>query len=143
MGLKTINGLPIVNAKRPIVLKVTARDIAQADRKEPADCAMARACRRGLGVAEARIHLGRVYLRQRGGKQWTRYVTPQALRYEIVAFDHGGRFEPGEYVLNPLPPSWITGKGTGTAKSKSKSKHSRAKETRPRHIVRNVRTGPA
>ena len=74
MGLKTIDGLPIINAKKAIVLEVTSNDITHADPKEPTDCAMARACRRGLGAAEARVHLGRVYLRMRNGKQWVRYI---------------------------------------------------------------------
>jgi len=144
MKVKAIDGMPVIDAKRPITLTITDGDIAKADAKEPADCAVARACRRQLHVKEARVHLGRIYLRT-NSSSWTRYLTPKTMRSEIIAFDRGGSFEPGTFTLPaPQPSKRATGKGQG---SKPKFKHSRnnpnRKPRRPPHVVTNVRTGPA
>jgi len=142
MSLKDIDGKPIINAKKPITIHINKNDISKADIKEPADCAVARACRRELHVKEVRVHLGRVYLRANEGN-WTRYVTPKALRAEIIAFDRGGAFEPGEYELKAIPPSKApTGKAQGSLKNKTRPKKLHKKRAKP-HVVTNVRTGPA
>lgn len=137
MKIKVIDGLPVIDAKRPLTLHVLKSDVAKADVKEPAGCAVARACRRELHVEEARIHLGRVYLRSNKGN-WTRYITPKSMRAEIIAFDRGGTFEPGEFVLHVPQPTKQLGKSTGGGKN---TKH--PKKRRPPHVVTNVRTGPA
>ena len=98
-----IDGLPVVDSKRPAVVKVTAGDVKKAIPKNWASCAIAIACRRQNGVDEAVVHLTRTYIRK--GKKWERYFTPARVRDALVAFDKGGKFEPGEYMLNPLPPT--------------------------------------
>jgi hypothetical protein len=143
MQVKAIDGKPVLDAKKTVTLKITANDISKADRKEPADCAVARACRRELHAKEVRVHLGRVYIRQNEGN-WLRYQTPRSLRSEIIAFDRGGNFQPGEHTLSPTPPSQRTGKRQG---SKPKFKHARnnpnRKPRKPPHVVTDVRNGPA
>ncbi len=143
MALKEIDGLPILNAKKAIMLNITENDVAKADRKEPADCAVARACRREMHAKEVRVHLGRVYVRMNEGN-WTRYLTPKTMRSEIIAFDRGGTFEPAEFMLAPPQPSKQTGKRQGT---KPKVKHARNNPNRTKraapHVVTNVRMGPA
>jgi hypothetical protein len=139
MRVEEIDGKPVINAKRAITLNIIKNDIAKADPKEPADCAVARACRRELHAKEVRVHLGRVYLRS-NESNWVRYLTPKAMRAEIIAFDRGGSFEPGEFQLAPPPPS----KQTGKRQSKSNSRKARGSAKRkPYHIITNVRTGPA
>lgn len=141
MALKAIDGLPILDAKKPLVLKINENDINKADRKEPADCAVARACRRDLHVKEVRVHLGRVYLRQNAGN-WLRYMTPRALRSEIIAFDRGGAFAPGEFTLSAPSPAKKTGKAQGSKTNKTR-RGGKGKSRRPPHVVTDVRTGPA
>ena len=92
-----ISGLRVVDAKRDQTIRITNRDVKKGGVKDPATCAAALACRRDLQSAEAQVHIGRTYVKQ--GRKWVRYVTPASLKYEIVAFDRGGKFEPGEYVL--------------------------------------------
>lgn len=131
-----IDGKPIINAKKPIKIVINKNDISKADVKEPADCAVARACRRELHAKEVRVHLGRVYLRINDGN-WTRYMTPKPLRAEIIAFDRGGVFEPGEYQLLAVEPS---------KQKRTSEKSPRKKKGKPRskpHIITNVRMGPA
>lgn len=141
MPLNNIDGLPIMDAKKPVTLIINKNDVAKANPKEPADCAVARACRRELHVKEVRVHLGRVYLRQNEGN-WLRYMTPRYLRSEIIAFDRGGSFAPGEYTLSaPQPSHRATGKRHG---SKPKPKNGKAaKKRRSPHIVTDVRQGVA
>lgn len=136
MAVTNINGLPIIDAKRPLVVHVTAEDIAHADRKEPDDCAMARAVRRDCHAKEVRVHLGRVYVRSNQGN-WVRYMTPPSLRAEIVAFDRGGSFEPGEFVLGAPQPSRRTTQQQGSTTSQRPKKLQRPR--RPPHIMTNVR----
>lgn len=131
-----INGLPVIDAKRPLTLTVRKSDIARAaeSTQEPARCAVARACYRELHVLEARIHLARCYLRT-NDHNWVRYQTPNAMRAEIVAFDRGGEFMPGEFTLSPLPASAKKRRGATETKT--------GKKRRSPTILRNVRGGPA
>jgi hypothetical protein len=50
---------------------------------------------------ESRVHLGCTYLRF--GKKWLRYATPPSLKAEIISFDRGGGFYPGDFRLHPMP----------------------------------------
>jgi len=143
MPLNAIDGLPILDAKKPVLLTITQNDIDKADRKEPADCAVARACRRDLHAKEVRVHLGRVYVRQNEGN-WLRYMTPRYLRSEIIAFDRGGTFARGEYTLSAPQPNKRAG-----ARKDNRGKVRKAKTGKPApkrrapHIVTDVRQGPA
>jgi hypothetical protein len=133
-----IDGLPVKNGSKRISLNITKGDIGRADRKKPDQCVIARCLRRSLHVKEARVHLGRVYL-WLNDAEWIRYITPPPLRSEIIAFDRGGTFEPGEFALLPPSASRRTGQEQGT-KTRTKG----AGKTRaPPHVVTNVRGGPA
>lgn len=138
MSLKQIDGLPIINAKRPIKLTITSNDVKGGDAKEPQDCVVERACRRELRAKEVRVHLARIYMRTSEGS-WTRYFTPQQMRSEIIAFDRGGNFAAGEYHLGAISPSKATGKTQG---AKAKHRKSGKKRQKP-HVVADVRMGPA
>lgn len=95
-----INGKKVVDARRKAKILITQRDTKEGDNKNPSDCAAARAARRDIPEClNARVHIGRVYVEQKD--KWVRYFTPEALRTEIIAFDRGGTFQPGEYELKP------------------------------------------
>ena len=101
---QTIGGCPVVDAVKPITLKINLSDIKKGMNKDPGHCAAALACLRQIkGIDQARVHIGRTYIKK--GNKWFRYLTPLSLRSEIVAFDRGGKFEPGEYVIKPMPPA--------------------------------------
>lgn len=142
-NIRSIDGLPVIDAKRALQIVVQPGDISRSlranGRKEPDSCAMAKAMRRQTHCKDVRIHLARTYVRQNDGN-WQRYMTPGALRQEIIAFDRGGRFEPGAYLLKVAQPSKkATGKRQGSDKDKRKNKKRRHSPT----VVKNVRTGPA
>jgi len=100
-----IDGMPVVDAIKPVVLHIGQHDIPKSKAQNPAGCVAARACVRDLHAEEARVHLSRVFLRMPGQKKWMRFQTPGSLRSEIIAFDRGGRFIVGEYTLLPISPS--------------------------------------
>lgn len=139
MGARLIEGLPAVDAKSALTIKITKTDIGRANRKEPDQCVIARCCRKMLHVKEARVHLSRVYLRT-DDSGWTRYMTSPALRDEIIAFDRGGEFEAGEYQLAPISKSSQTGKRHGSDKPSNPKK--KQKPRKAPHFVANVRDRP-
>lgn len=98
-----INGKRVVDSKAVVTLEISPKDVKDGATKDPTCCAAALACMRQLHAKAAKVHIGRVYVEL--ADKWLRFQTPKALRSEIVAFDRGGTFEPGEYVLRPLPPS--------------------------------------
>lgn len=144
MPKRGIDNLPIVDARQPITLTITKDDINRSDRKKPSNCAIAVACRRGLGAIEVRIHLSRAYIRSNKGN-FQRYEVPKGLRTEMVAFDRGGDFTPGSWVLTPPRPSrLLTGRRTGGSSAASdKRKYKKSGKPRAKyHVLSEVRDGP-
>lgn len=126
-----INGLPVKDARKSIVIHVTTGDVKKGKRKGPESCAAALACQRELGATEARVHISRTYLRFNG--HWGRYRTEGALRDEIIAFDRGGKFEAGTYRLMKMQPSRQGDVSRGNGKKGA------SKRRRKYHILSNVR----
>jgi hypothetical protein len=138
MKIKAIDGLPVEDAKRPILLKITKGDCKKADRKEPSTCAVAQAFYRQTNAQEVRIHLARAYVKTTPDK-WVRYIVEKAMRLELVVFDRGGTFAPGEYRLSAPQPS----KRIGARPAKPGPKLKRGTPRRPPHVLVDVRHGPA
>jgi hypothetical protein len=127
-----INGFPVVNATKPIVLKITPRDVAAGKTKDRNACAAAKACLREIaGCTDVRVHLSRTYVKV--GNKWHRYATTRAIRQEIIAFDRGGNFEPGEYMLGQGYQA--TGKQTGSRTSQTRSKRLHKRRASPHHVT--------
>lgn len=98
-----INGLPVKDATKKLVLHITPKDIERGNTKNAGMCAAALACKRQLDVEDARVHIGNIYIKQKD--HWLRYQTPRSLRAEIIAFDRGGKFMPGDYTVSPHSPN--------------------------------------
>jgi hypothetical protein len=128
-----INGKRVVDATKPVTISITARDVANGDNKNPSGCAAARAAKHSIeDCISARVHIGRVYIEQE--KKWVRYNTPDSLKQEIIAFDRGGSFAPGEYVLRPVS-SGETPEGR-RSRREDKNRELRAKSKQhPRKVV--------
>jgi hypothetical protein len=137
--IKAIDGLPVEDARHPIVLHISKEDCKHGDNKNPAGCVAALALRRQLRAKEVRVHVGRVYVRTTPDK-WVRYQVPTSMRTEIVVFDRGGSFAPGEYKLSPPRPSKRLGKRYGGSKPYKKGA---GKKRRTPHVLADVRQGPA
>lgn len=133
-----INGLKVVDAKRKVKIHITPVDVAKGKTKNPSSCAAARACVREQLCSDARVHIGRTYLKS-GEGHWVRFKTPQSLRSEIVAFDRGARFAPGEYTLSPLAPAERSKRGKATGTNTSKTTRGPKKARAKYHTVQGVR----
>jgi hypothetical protein len=139
-----IDGKPVVNAKSKLPIKVTDRNIKLGAAKDSGGCAIVKACQDLPGVMRARVHLKRTYLEYK--KEWIRYDTPIALRSELIAFDRGGSFEPGDYELRPLTPAEQKrfGRRQGSRRGDDRaSQRARQRRTKPMrqkpHVVHGVR----
>ena len=135
-----IAGVDVEDANEKLVLKITKQDVRKGELKSSSACAAANALCRQHHADEARVHFSRAYIRK--GKKWLRFGVPAALRNEIIAFDRGGKFEPGEYILAPVQPTvrldapirrneTRVGRHTTTGK--------RPKRKRPYHVATGVR----
>jgi hypothetical protein len=119
--IRTFEGLPVVDADKDIDIHITPKDIQGSKKKNPAMCAAARAGQRELGT-EVRVFLTRTYVKQKN--HWVRFLTPHRTTKEIVSFDRGASFEPGEYYFKAPSPGQKLGqhRGTNTTKGSSKRK---------------------
>jgi hypothetical protein len=139
MRITNINHKKIRDARRDLVITVTVNDINSANTKDPSNCAIAKACERQEDV-ESRIHISRVYLKK-GNKPWVRYMTPKSLRTEIIAFDRGGTFQAGNYIL--LAPKGRQKLGARNHPTRPRPQSDGNQTSRKRNKVLDIRTGPA
>jgi hypothetical protein len=116
-----IEGKPVLNATKPVDIHITPLDIRTAKAKDPTACAAAKACVRELQATAAIVKRGRTYLKL--GRSWFRFKTPLSLRSEIISFDRGGVFEPGEHTLL-VPDDWRSYKPRGPHKAKGAKRRS-------------------
>jgi hypothetical protein len=139
----SIGGKPVMDAKRGITLHISAADTKAGANKNPGACAAALAAMKGIpNCTAARVHLGRAYIFDEKKKHWLRFKTPEALRSEIIAFDRGGQFEPGDYMLKPLAPSDLIPKKKKTFVSSDVNRSNgttKTKNPRKLHVVKGVR----
>jgi hypothetical protein len=87
----------VVDAKKDATVEVLPRDISRAAKKNHNACALARACERTFMVDAAVITPYRAFLIK--GDVATRYMLTDHARREIIAFDRGAAFMPGEYDM--------------------------------------------
>lgn len=96
-----LDGLPVIDATSPIKLHIELVDIKGARKNDPAQCAAAKAIARTMKT-DAKVFVSRTYVKAKDGKKWVRYMTPENVSREVIAFDRGSSFEPGEYQF-PKP----------------------------------------
>lgn len=131
------DGASIKDAKKDVTVNISTLDCKRGSTKEPSKCAAALACRRELNATDTRIHVGRCYLKIAG--KWLRYRTSQALRSEILAFDRGGEFKPGQYLLRTVPPDRAKRTVKLPSAKGGKAKRVKAKKNRRHHVVAGIR----
>ncbi len=132
--------LPVFDSKRPMTLHVDEGVLERSKRKAPNACALAQSCMTKQGVKEVRIHLSRAYVRL-NDTNWIRFLVSTRLSTEIKAFDRGGRFAPGDYVLQKITPSKKI--GADNERKRISGKRSGKRARRPYHRTADVRLGPA
>ena len=133
--MRTIDGQPVGNAAKSIRVTVTPDDIKKGKPLEPNACAIARAVLRQVpGATDVYTHLDCVFIRR---KEWLRYKMPEYARREVVAFDRGGWFAPGEVELKAVPTSALVRRVKATRNGGTGK--SRGPKRPPPHITIGVR----
>ena len=113
MQAHRIGGRNVIDSTETIQIEITEQDTQFASRKDHGNCAVARACMKQEGT-DALVHISRVFLKMKHRNIWVRYIVKNDLRTEIVAFDRGGKFEPGIFKLYRVQPTKKLGKRNGT-----------------------------
>ena len=127
--IRMYKGLPLVDADEDMGICVTKMDVSTARKQDPANCAAANAIRREYKTTDVEVHLTRTYMLDTKKKQWVRFMTPENVSREIIAFDRAASFEPGNYVLKAPTPSErlgqrkVTGPHTTTTGKKKYTPH--------------------
>lgn len=129
---RLFEGLPVVDADESIDLHVLAKDVNGANKRDPANCAAAKAGKRELGT-DVRVFLSRTYVKSKD--HWVRYITPQSAQREIISFDRGSSFQPGTYTI-PAPSS---GQKLGTWRPRGSGGTTRTTFKRPYHATGLIR----
>jgi hypothetical protein len=86
------------DAKESITISVSARDVSGGRAKDHKNCPIAGACKRGLPIQYAIISKSTAYIVDKNMVA-TRYLVSGGAREELISFDRGGSFQPGEYSL--------------------------------------------
>ena len=90
----------IKDADTPVIVTVRQSDISAAAKKAHNACVMAQACRRDMKADAALITISRAYIVF--GDEAVRYDVSTSTQREIIAFDKGAAFSPGQYALLPV-----------------------------------------
>lgn len=139
-----IAGRPVYDAKKRLNISITDEDVKKGARRDQAACAAARSIERCVpGAKGARVCIGRTYVDM--GDHWLMFNTPQCLKHEIVAHDRDGKFEPGEYYLQPITPSERERRGQRMGSNKPGARDKGSRDRTPKkarmkpHIVHGIR----
>lgn len=137
-----IQGKAVKDANKELLVTITPQDVKAGAAKNATSCAAAQALVRQGICDEAKVHVNRTYIKKAG--KWLRFKTPPALRSEIVAFDRGGSFEPGDYKLMPMSPSQRRGarearETNRPPEARNPPKTGRSIKKRLRHVTTGVR----
>ena len=124
----------VKDATRNTVIEVTKRDEAASRRKDHNQCAMAMACQRAMHLDGVIIARTIAYLVK--DRVATRYCLPESVTREVVSFDRGGGFAPGEYKL--LKPN--ISHRLDSAGGHNRQKKNTAKRPEPKHMTSGIRT---
>lgn len=130
----------VVDATERVFVRVSKKDSASGRKKDPARCALARACKRMEGVDGAIINVGFSYLIKKNVA--VRYKTSVAVGREITSFDRHQDFAAGtDYLLSAVSPSQQLGRYK-TEKGRQRGPHLTTKEESPkihRHTTEKIR----
>jgi hypothetical protein len=141
--MRMIDGMRVVDADEPVIVHITESDCERGSKKDPRRCAAALALKRNTACDESRVHVGCTYLRF--GDKWLRYATPPALKAEIISFDRGGGFYPGDFRLHPLPKAQRlrpARQRTGPAKGRAETGPATARKREASRGAKKVKTEP-
>jgi hypothetical protein len=123
----------VLDATKNAAIEVTETDARSKGLKKHDSCALAVACKRKFHLDGVIISRATCYLIK--GKVARRFKTSEMVAREIVSFDRGAGFAPGNYELMSVPPSSRLGVKPGRANNHAAPKG----PTKKYHVTENVR----
>jgi hypothetical protein len=118
-------------------VEVTKADASSKAVRDHAGCAMAVACKRKFHLDSVIISRSVAYLVK--GSQARRFKLPVSVSREVVSFDRGAGFSPGEYELSKVEKSNRLGMNRDPARLNPNRHDLPPKTKRFRHLTTNVR----
>jgi hypothetical protein len=102
----------VIDAREPLVVKITKEDMAKANPQDPDGCAANLACKKaGL---DPLIYHHRSFIAKKGETQAVRYINSTKLARAIEEYDKTGEWPAaGLYVLTPPAPTNRLGANAG------------------------------
>jgi len=129
----------VSDAKEAVEITVNRKDCKIAQKRNPTECALAKAAKRELKVDKVIIGISSSYLIK--GTEAIRFQTPQSVQREIVSFDRHQDFAEGSYNLVPKSGNNRMGQYIDTRTNKKGGKYKYAK--RKIHHSARVRVLPS
>lgn len=105
------NVIKVSDADDDLEIEVTQKDVRQSVKKDHHGCALAVAMHHEKKCTGAIVSASVAFVIK--GDKAIRYSIPERARKEIVSFDRGASFEPGEYTLKAPKSSYRLGHITG------------------------------
>lgn len=99
-------GLPVVEAEETLLVVVRAADVRGATKRDPTNCALARACRRLFHSRAVVIFRTVAYIDLPGENNQRvvkRFVNSPRVRSALSVLDTTNQFPPGRYEFLPVP----------------------------------------
>lgn len=130
------------DADDDLMVEVTSKDEKASKRKDHNECAMATAIKRQERATSVIISSRTAYVIK--GTEAVRYKVPEAVGKEVVSFDRGSSFEPGDYKLKAMPKSGRLGARQERAGADSRGSVSYARGGAAKrfiHHTANIREG--
>lgn len=124
------------DADSNITIEVTRQDDKVSRRMDHAGCALAVACKRKFHADGVIISRTMAYMVK--GDEAIRFDVPERATREIISFDRGGEFAPGEYHLNK--PHYKLGERHGGDPGEGVKTHSGNLHKRFHHLTADIRT---
>ncbi len=93
----------VTDAKTNAFIEVTDADVKKSKLKNHKECAMAVACKRKFKLDGVIIAKSVAYLVK--GNKARRFDVPESVSREVVSFDRGSGFSPGNYALRAVSPA--------------------------------------
>lgn len=128
----------VVDATKPVIVTVKDTDNSTSKKKTHDACALAHACERER-VCDAALIFPRIAFLVKG-KTAIRYRVPESVTREIVVFDRGGDFAPGDYQLSPCSKRDRLGNKTPRNNSKRNKKTRAYRKPEVVHPTGGIRT---
>lgn len=125
----------VVDAKDNATFEVSKDDVAMGRRKAHNSCVAARACKRKFNLDAVVVSRRMIYFVK--DKKATRYILPESVTREIIAFDRGGKFATGVYEAKK--PHGSMKLGTKRGPHPTKRKGIGPKKAAYRHLTAGIR----